>query len=134
MNRQEIDREIEVTRVATRLDEDLRFVDLLCVKWARESEDGDGRKQNAIYRLMRLRNGAVFGGYEGMSDNAFALDRILATSDPRYLALCVVWYKEAGSISDKAKTLGTNRTDLYGLWRRTLEYLKGRLHGVGIEA
>lgn len=134
MNRKDIDREIEQTRVATRLDEDLRFVDLLCVQWARESQDGEGREQNAIYRLMRLRNGAVFGGYECMSDNVAALDHILAKSDPRYFALCSVWYKDGGSISAKAKALGTNRTDLYALWRRTLEYLKGRLHGVGIEA
>lgn len=134
MKRQEIEREIEATRAATKLDEDLRFVDLLCVRWAYESEEPEGRQQNAIYRLMRLRNGAVYGGYEGMSDTVLTLDVILAKSDPRYLALCSVWYKDGGSVSAKAKALGTNRTDLYALWRRTLEYLKGRLHGEGIEA
>lgn len=136
MKRQEIEAEIEATRVATRLDEDLRFVDLLCVQWAREAfDDREGREANMLYRWKRQREGLVSPGPPpDMSDNVLALDIILAKSDLRYYSLVYVWYREGGSIKDKAKALGTNRTDLYALWRRTLEYLKGRLHGVGIEA
>lgn len=135
VKRQEIERELEATRVATRLDEDLRFVDLLCVQWARERENPEGREQNILYRIKRQRDGVASPGpAPDMSDNCLALDIILAKSDQRYYALVYVWYVEGGSIAIKAKNLGTNRTDLYALWRRTLEYLKGRLHGVGIEA
>ena len=136
MTRDEIEREIQATRVATRLDDDLRFVDLLCTQWAREAfDDREGRESNMLYRWKRQREGIVSPGPPpAMSDNVLALDIILAKSDERYYALVYVWYREGGAVSEKAKKLGTNRTDLYALWRRTLEYLKGRLHGVGIEA
>jgi hypothetical protein len=128
----EIDRELSSR--APSLEEDLRFVDLLCNQWAREAQEGEGRRSNALYRVIREREGAGSPGPPpAMSDNALALDVILAKSDPRYRALVVVWYCEGGSIAIKAKRLHTNRTDLYALWRRTLEYLKGRLHGVGID-
>lgn len=140
MNRQDMEREIEATKVASRLDEDLRFVDLLCTQWAREAfDDREGRESNILYRIKRQRDGVATPGPEpGMSDNVFQLELILSAcmrseTDHRYYALVYVWYRERGSVSVKAKTLGTNRTDLYALWRRTLEYLKGRLHGVGIE-
>lgn len=135
MNLQDIEREIDATRQAPRLDDDLRFVDLLCSRWAQEARDGEGRRSNALYRVIREREGAGSPGPPpAMSDTALALDVILAKSDPRYRALVVVWYCEGGSIAIKAKRLSTNRTDLYAVWRQTLEYLKGRLHGVGIEA
>lgn len=132
MKRHEIDRELD-ERPAGKLEEDLRFVDLLCVQWAREVHEWDGRERNIIHRMIREREGAVTGHPVPISDNVQALDSILAKSDPRYHALVFVWYVHGGSIKQKAQRLHTNRTDLYGVWRRTLEYLKGRLHGVGIE-
>lgn len=134
VRRVDVEREIAETRSATRLDADLQAVDALCTRWAREAFEWGGGGQHPIYRMMRLREGAVFGGADApISDEVLVLDGILASSEPRYFALCRVWYVDGGSITAKAKRLHTNRTDLYALWRRTLEYLKGRLHAKGIE-
>jgi hypothetical protein len=69
----------------------------------------------------------------GIAGNVMTLDRILAESDGLYKAVIIEWYIRGGSVSQKAERLGTNRTDLYALWRRSLEYLRGRLHGQGVK-
>lgn len=115
------------------LDDNLRGVDELCDRWAREAGDWSRREVNPIWRAMREREGASLpGGETPMSDDVAALDRIIAHAEPRYRAVVEVWYKGGGTVSVKARRLGTNRTDLYGLWRRTLEYLRGRLHADGV--
>lgn len=82
---------------------------------------------------MREREGAAAPGAPAkISDQVMLLDRVLAQADPRYYALVTVWYVNAGPVTVKARRLQTNRTDLYHRWRRTLEYLKGRLHGLGL--
>lgn len=115
------------------LDDSLKGVDQLCVRWAREAWDWPKREANPIYRAMREREGAALpGGQEVMSHDVGVLCDILAKAEPRYYAVVKVWYTSNEAVVVKARKLGTNRTDLYVLWRRTLEYLRGRLHAEGV--
>lgn len=116
------------------LNENLRGVDALCERWAREAFDYPGGNVSPLWRAMREREGASLpGGPEVMSNEVLVLDGILANAEERYRACVKVWYVSGGPIKTKAKRLGTNRTDLYSLWRRTLEYLRGRLHAEGVQ-
>lgn len=125
---------VDVTgRIDGRIDEELRGIDALCARWATEAWDWPSPQKSPIYRGMREREGAAApGSPPQISDESMLLDRVLAHSDRRYYALVTVWYVYTGSVTVKAKRLHTNRTDLYHRWRRTLEYLKGRLHGLGL--
>lgn len=116
-----------------RLDDSLKGVDELCARWAREAWDWPPRAANPIYRAMKQREGASLpGGPEVMSHDVEILCRILANAEPRYYAVVTVWYIRRDPVMVKARRLGTNRTDLYSMWRRTLEYLRGRLHAEGV--
>lgn len=118
----------------TRLDDDLKGMDGLCQRWAREAFDWEKRCANPIYRAMKEREGAALPtGEERMSYEVGILCDVLASADERYNAVVEVWYTQGGSVKQKAGRLGTNRTDLYSQWRRTLEYLRGRLHAEGVE-
>lgn len=116
------------------LHENLRGVDALCQRWVQEAWDYQGGPAHPIWRAMREREGAALpGGEPTMSTEVSVLDRILARSEERYKACVTVWYVDRHeSIVSKARKLGTSRTELYALWRRTLEYLRGRLHAEGV--
>lgn len=117
-----------------RIEPELRGIDALCARWANEVWDWVSGQKNPIYRGMREREGAAApSGPPNVSDDAMLLDKVLAKSEARYFALVTVWYVQGGSSTQKAIRLHTNRTDLYARWRRTLEYLKGRLHGEGLD-
>jgi hypothetical protein len=125
---------VVITSGDSHLHENLRGVDALCSRWAHEAFDYAGGGAHPLWRLMRERAGASLpGGKEVMSNEVLILDGILANAEPRYRSCVTVWYCEAGPIVSKAKRLGTNRTDLYATWRRTLEYLRGRLHAEGVD-
>jgi hypothetical protein len=124
----------EMERRPTRVDPELQGVDALCARWAREAWDWPRREANPIYRAMREREGASLpGGPEAMSYEVGLLCEILAHSEPRYYALVKVWYVAHGTSDMRAKTLRISRSQLYSLWRRTLEYLRGRLHAEGVK-
>lgn len=116
-----------------RLDDNLKGVDELCARWAREAWDWPPRAVSPIYRAMKEREGAALpGGQSVMSHDVGVLCEILAKAEPRYYSVVKVWYINRDPVMVKARRLNTNRTDLYVLWRRTLEYLRGRLHAEGV--
>ena len=120
-------------RSDSRISEDLRGVDALCERWAREAWDWTKRETSPLYRAMREREGAAApGGPPVMSHEVAVLDSILASSEPRYLALVKTWYVSRDPVMVKARKLSVNRRKIYDLWRRTLEYLRGRLHAEGV--
>jgi hypothetical protein len=129
-----VDRDIEPEVASGRVDETLKGIDALCARWANELWDWTVRGRNPIYLgMMEAEGAAAPSPPPGVSDVVMQLDGILAGSDERYRALVVVWYVRSDPVIIKAKRLGTNRTDLYQRWRRTLEYLKGRLNGMGVD-
>lgn len=116
-----------------RLDPILIGTDELCSRWAHDAYDYAGGQAGVLWKAMREREGASLpGGPDIIADDVVELDRILASSEPRYLALVTVWYCQGGSVEQKAKRIHTDRANIYRLWHRTLEYLRGRLNAVGI--
>lgn len=116
------------------LDPTLEGVNALCERWAEETwEYYSTGAVNPIYRLIREAEGAPLpSGLQGISNDTLALDQILATCEDRYRLLVVRWYRYDDSVDQKARKLGLSRAQLYQEWRRVLEYLRGRLHAMGI--
>lgn len=118
----------------SRIEDDLRPIDALCKRWWDQLHD---RPQGTLHPIARAMLQAAGAGQPGfpppVSDEVVILDRILADSEPRYLILLRVWYGYNDSIVAKAKALSMSRDALYQRWRRSLEYLRGRMHGEGVK-
>lgn len=115
------------------LDESLKGIDALCERWAIQTKDYYGGSASSIWKIMREREGAgMSGGGLIISADVLCLESVLVDAEDRYLLMVKVWYGSTSSVDQKAKRLGMSRTELYGQWRRTLEYLRGRLHAIGV--
>ena len=119
--------------VVAAFEEGIEGVDALCKRWASLLRDGREAGLHPVAKLMLQAAGAGEpGAPPEIPDDIMVLDRILASSAPEYHALVVVWYRHSDAVIVKAKNLHISRQELYNRWKRTLEYLKGRLHGEGV--
>lgn len=84
--------------------------------------------------MMRQAEGAPLpGGEEVMSDEVLALDGAIRRSHESVYALLYVWYCTGGSVEQKASRLNLSRSVIYQHWREYLQYLRGRLHHLGVK-
>jgi hypothetical protein len=109
-------------------------MDELCIRWSQQAFDWEPRKANPIYWMMRQAEGAPLpGGEEVMNDDVLALDGAIRRSHEAVYALLYVWYCTGGSVEQKASRLNLSRSVIYQHWREYLQYLRGRLHHLGIQ-
>ena len=112
----------------------LRPMDELCVRWSQQAFDWEPRRANPIYYMMKQAEGAPLpSGEEVMSDDVLALDGCIRRSHHTVYALLYVWYCTGGSVEQKASRLNLSRSAIYSHWREYLQYLRGRLHHLGIQ-
>ena len=110
------------------LEDSLQPVDALCARWVRDAV----RWSMASNEHPMWRGERGSGEEPTLSDEVMLLDKVLATAPKHYVMVVKEWYSHDEVIEAKAKRIGISRSSLYQLWHRSLEYIRGRLHGEGL--
>ena len=115
------------------LAEELRATDKMCDRWAKERRDIEASIKCTLHNMALRKEGVVLEGPFEMSDASCYIDRIYLTSPAREKSLLVVWYTDSAPVVIKARKLGISRAQIYIEWKQLLAYVRGRLHGVGLD-
>lgn len=119
--------------MAVQLAEDLRGTDKLCDRWAKERRPPTETLKCTLYNMALVKEGVVLDGPHEMSDESLLVDRIYLSSPTKTQSILIVWYADSAPVPQKAAKLGISRSGLYVVWKEVLSYVRGRLHGFGMD-
>jgi hypothetical protein len=119
--------------MAVMLTDELVKTDKICDRWARERRSPRDSVKCTLHNMVLKKEGVVLEGPHEMSDESLLVDRIFLTSPRKTQAILVVWYDDGRPVPQKAKKLGISRATLYSQWKEVLSYVRGRLHGFGVD-
>jgi hypothetical protein len=119
--------------MAVLLREELRKTDKMCDQWARERRDIAASLKCTLHNMALVKEGVVLEGPFDMSDESLLIDRIYLSAPAKEKSILIVWYGDGAPVVIKAKKLGIPRSTLYVVWTEVLAYVRGRLHGFGVD-
>lgn len=119
--------------MAIQLAEEFRKTDKMCDRWAKERRDVADSLKCTLHNMALRKEGVVLEGPFEMSDDSLLVDRIYLSSPPKEQSILIVWYADSAPVPIKARKLGIARSSLYVVWKEVLSYVRGRLHGFGVD-
>jgi hypothetical protein len=120
-------------RYAPKLDVSLIETDNLLKRWAAGERVGAGGGLHPLEAIRLLHDGAVLGGSDApVAEEIMILDEIISTGPKDTRAFLQVWYQNSSPVYLKARRLGISRTLIYTKHKEHLQYIRGRLHGRGV--
>jgi hypothetical protein len=117
--------------MAFRIDENLKKTDEACIGWARERRETRQSIRCTLDALQMAKADIVAEGPLEMSEISMSIDKIFLSAPGLEKNVLIVWYCDSAPVYLKAKRLAVPRSQLYVQWRETLQYVRGRLHGMG---